>query len=208
MKPTSLRRYAAASAALGIFALILQLVLTVQLTRSQGGGIAAALWIYLDYFTILTSALAVTSLGAAAWGARTSPLVQSEGVTAIAACIVLVGIVYNVVLRGIWQPTGWQRVADELLHVVMPLLYLAYWWLATAVTRLRLKALLPWIFYPLGYLAYAMARGALDGRYPYPFLDVGVLGYPRVLANAVGVALAFLAIGALLAAVVRWRARR
>lgn len=202
------RRSAMAAAITGAFALALQLLLTVQLTRSQGGGIAAAIWIYLDYFTILTNALATVALVAVARGTGTARPISGEGVTAIAACMVLVGLVYNLVLRGSWQPTGWQRLADELLHVAMPLLYLACWWQVTARVSLRPRALLPWMLYPLGYLAYALARGAIDGRYPYPFLDVGVLGYAQVLANAAGVALAFFAVGALLAGIVRWRARR
>jgi hypothetical protein len=52
-----------------------------------------------------------------------------------------------------------------------------------------------------------MARGALDGWYPYPFLDVTTLGYPRVLLDACGMLLAFLAIGAVLLALGRWQAR-
>lgn len=208
MSPAALRRYAGASAVVGVFALTAQLLLTVQLTRRQGGSIAEAVWIYLDYFTILTNALATAALLGAARNAASSQRIRGEGTTAIAACMAVVALVYNLVLRGTWQPTGWQRLVDELLHVVMPLLFLAYGWHATAGKRLHAKVLLAWLLYPLGYLAYAMARGALDGRYPYPFLDVTVLGYPRVLANAAGVALAFCAVGALLAAVVQGRARR
>lgn len=212
MSVLHLHRFVALAGALGSFALLLQLLLTIRLTLAQGGSVPGGVWIYLDYFTILTNALAAAALLIAARGRDGSVLMRAESLTAIAACMLIVGLVYNLLLRGLWQPTGWQRLADELLHVAMPLLFLAYWWLATApVTRratLRWRGLLAWLLYPLGYLAYALARGMADGRYPYPFLDVAALGLPRVMANAAAVALAFVAVGAGLAGVLRWRARR
>ena len=192
----------------GWFALILQLLLTVRLAQSQGRSVLAGVWIYLDYFTILTNALVAVSLTVAARGPRGGMgrwLMQPESITAIAGSILIVGMVYNLVLRGIWQPTGWQRLADELLHVAMPLLYLIYWWLASARMRLRLRPLLGWLLYPLGYLLYALARGALDGRYPYPFLDVTALGLARVLRNGALVAGAFVLAGGMLFGVQRSR---
>lgn len=208
MNPPASRRLAVAGSAAGGFALVLQLLLTVQRTRSLGGSVLGGVWIYLDYFTILTNALAAAALLVAARGRDGSVLLRAHSVTAIAACMLIVGLVYNLLLRSLWQPTGWQRLADELLHVAMPLLFLAYWWLATTRATLRWRALLPWLLYPLGYLAYALARGMADGRYPYPFLDVGALGLPHVMANAAGVALAFVVVGAALAGVQRWRAPR
>lgn len=211
MTPAVRFRFAAVAAVIGGFALLLQLALTVRLVRTQGGGTLAGVWIYLDYFTVLTNVLVALALAVAARGPRHrlgQGLTAPAGLTAIATSIVMVGLVYNLLLRGLWQPTGWQRLADELLHVAMPLLFLAYWWLATAGTTLRWRTLLPWLLYPLGYLAYAMARGMADGRYPYPFLDLGALGLPRVMANAAVVALAFVLVGTALAAVLRWRARR
>lgn len=204
------RALAGIAAATGWFALSLQLLLTVQRTQAQGGGVLAGVWIYLDFFTILTNLLVAVSLTVAARGPRGACgrwLMRAESLTVTAASILVVGLVYNLVLRGIWQPTGWQRVTDELLHVGMPLLYLAYWWLATPRVALRLRPLLAWLLYPLGYLVYALARGALDGRYPYPFLDVAALGYARVLLNSVAVAGVFALVGGMLAGLQRWRSR-
>ncbi|HEU4669814.1 MAG TPA: Pr6Pr family membrane protein [Dyella sp.] len=189
----------------GVSALALQFALTLALAHRQGFGTGRALWIYLGYFTILTNALGALSLARLAAGRRTGVLARGEDRTAIAACLLIVGLVYNVVLRQTWHPTGWARVADELLHVAMPLLYLATWWAARERGRPVLPRLLAWMAYPLGYLAYALARGTLDGRYPYPFLDVARLGWMRVLGNATLVGLAFLGVGAALAG---WAARR
>ncbi|MDQ6646813.1 MAG: hypothetical protein M3Y93_06240, partial [Pseudomonadota bacterium] len=97
-------RFGSASAAtLGWFALALQLWLTVQLTRSQGGSILAGVWIYLDYFTVLTNGVLATALTVDACGARGRfgrGLVQPESVIGIAASMLVVGLVYNLALRG------------------------------------------------------------------------------------------------------------
>jgi FAR-17a/AIG1-like protein. len=197
------------AATIGWFALILQLLLTVQRTQLQGGSVLPGLDLP-GFLTILTNLLVAVSLTVAARGPRGAFgrwLMRAESLAATATSILIVGLVYNLVLRGIWQPTGWQRLVDELLHVVMPLLYLVYWWLATPRTPLRLRPLLAWLLYPLGYLVYALARGALDGRYPYPFLDVTTLGHARVLLNSLVVAAAFVLVGGVLAGVQLWRSR-
>lgn len=188
----------------GVFALGLQFALTLATVHRQGFGAERALWIYLGYFTILTNALGALSLARLAAGHRDGLFARDEDITAIAASLLIVGLVYNLVLRQTWHPTGWAEVTDELLHVAMPLLYLATWWVAgrgQAVSRSRLLA---WMAYPVAYLAYALGRAALDGRYPYPFLDVATLGWVRVMGNAALVGLAFLGIGAALA----WLAAR
>lgn len=206
---TTTRRLLTGAAALtGVFALTLQLVLTIRLGLAQGLGLVGSVWVYLDYFTILTNALATASLARIAADARGRLFVAPEDTTAIAACMLMVGLVYNLLLRQTWHPAGWARVADELLHVAMPLLYLATWWPSTEARAWRRSRLLAWLCYPLGYLAYALLRGAADGRYPYPFLDVTALGYPRVLGYSAAVALAFLLAGAVLAALAQRRARR
>lgn len=187
-----------------VFALGLQFALTLATVQRQGFGAERALWIYLGYFTILTNGLGALSLARLATGHRAGLLARDEDLTAIAASLLIVGLVYNLVLRQSWHPTGWAKVADELLHVAIPLLYLAMWWVA-GCTRIPSRArLLAWMAYPVAYLVYALGRAALDGRYPYPFLDVARLGWMRVLGNAALVGLAFLGTGAALA----WLAAR
>ena len=116
----------AGGASLGWFALALQLLLTVQLTRSQGGSTLAAVWIYLDYFTVhhqcragrradRRGARRHAAASAAGWCKRKasprSPPACWSWAWSTTSCCAACG-----------NPTGWQRLADELLHVVMPLL--------------------------------------------------------------------------------------
>ena len=114
------------------------------------------------YFTVLTNTLVATVLSYAAFGRASSaqrfflsPVVGS-GIT---ASIVLVALAYSVLLRHLWQPQGWQWVADELLHDVMPLVCVLYWWREVPKGSLRLWHLAAWTLYPAMYFAYALWRG-------------------------------------------------
>jgi hypothetical protein len=107
-------------------------------------------------------------------------------------------------LRHIWNPQGWQKIADVLLHDLIPLLYVAYWVVFVAKRSLRWKDALWWLIYPAAYFAYTLLRGVTTRWYPYPFLDVQVLGYARVSINAVLLLAAFLVAGLILIAIGRW----
>jgi hypothetical protein len=201
----------AAVALLGWFALLLQLVLAIRLSAADGRGTLAGIWTYLGYFTILTNLLVALALNAQALDLddRLGRFFRHPGVaTAIAANIAVVSIAYNLLLRQLWQPQGWQWLADVLLHDVMPALFLLFWWFVVDKAALRVRQIVSWLWYPLGYLVYVLARGAIDRWYPYPFLDVNAIGYGRVLINACGVGLAFIVIALLLLALARLQLRR
>lgn len=201
----------AAAALLGWFALALQLGLSIRMTTADGRSVMAGIWIYLGFFTILTNALVAIALSAQALGLddRIGRFFRRPGVTtAIAASIAIVMLTYNLLLRQLWQPQGWNLVADVLLHDVMPAVFLLFWWFVVPKETLRLRQLGAWLCYPLGYLAYALIRGAINRWYPYPFVDVNALGYPRVLINACGVAIAFIVAALSLLGLARWQLRR
>lgn len=206
-----LRASAALIAVLGWLALILQLVLTIQLATSLGRTVGSAVWQWLGYFTITTnllvaavsSKLAITTLGG--WQRRPSSA-DVQGTAAMS--IVVVGLIYNLVLRNLWQPQGWQWLADALLHSVIPALFVLHWWLFAPKRMLHWRRLPYWLIYPAAYLVYALIRGGINGWYPYPFIDVGTLGYARVALNAGGILLTFLAMACLLLSAARWHSRR
>ena len=192
--PPRLRAFAAISALIGWGALILQLYLLLRLTVADGRGVIVGIVNYLGFFTILTNILVALALSV--------PLVVPNSslgrffsrpgvITAVAAAIAQVGIIYSLLLRHTWNPQGWQFVVNELLHDVMPILFLIYWWFAVPRGAVRWRDIPLWCAYPLGYLLYVLARGELIGRYPYTFIDVGALGYGRVLVNAAGLLVAF-----------------
>ena len=205
------RSLAAVGCLLGTFGLALQLCFSIQMTEAKGGDALAGVWLYLGFFTILTNMLVAKVLGSAAIGPRNAitrfwlrPGVQ----TAAAMSIAIVSLIYNFMLRQLWQPSGWLLAADVIVHDIMPPLYLLYWWLAVPKRDLRWSQVLVWQSFPAAYFAYVLLRGAANGWYPYPFLDARTLGYGQVLVDAVLVLLAFIAVALALVALGRWQARR
>ncbi|MBX8468918.1 Pr6Pr family membrane protein [Pseudomonas sp. RIT778] len=205
------RRLITSAAVLGWAGLGIQLYLIFFARLSVGASLLGGLVSFFSYFTVLTNTLvavvltcAVTDRESAARRWFLQPWVSSG----IAVSIAVVGLAYSVLLRHLWHPQGWQFIADELLHDVMPLLFLAYWWLCVPKGTLRLKHLPLWLIYPLVYFAYALLRGHLLGAYAYPFIDVALLGYPQVFINAGGILLGFVLISSLVIGIDRWQGRR
>lgn len=172
------------------FAVLLQLVILKE-----------SIFNFISYFTILCNLLVATSLTAKIIAPNTklgSYFSLVTALTGIALNIFIVGLVYNTVLRGIWEPKGWQLVADNLLHVIVPVLYVLYWIVFVPKGTLRWKDGLSWIYFPMLYLVYSLIRGYFVGWYPYPFLNVIQFGYTQVFINAGFVVIAFLFFGAVL----------
>ncbi|WP_109126302.1 Pr6Pr family membrane protein [Dyella sp. C11] len=199
------------SALLGWFGLALQLWFSVRMSLDKGGTTLEGVWLFLGFYTILTNllvAVVLTVVGMDARG-RFGAFFARPGVqTAAAMSIVIVSAVYNLMLRQLWSPTGWLLIADMIVHDIMPVLYLVYWWLAVPKGTLRWSQVLAWQSYPAGYFFYVLVRGAVSGWYPYPFLDVTALGYVQVLIDAIAVLVAFVIVALLLVTIGRWQARR
>jgi hypothetical protein len=176
-----LKTAAALLAALAAWSMLgLQLALTLQ--NMAAAGLAAGLWRYLGFFTILTNlGVAVVASAMVVKPSLAGPRVR----LATAASILFVAVVYSLALRNVWHPTGWQAVADHGLHDATPLLFLVAWLLAdhgALKWRDALWAMAP----PLAYCLYAFARGAADGWYAYWFLDPHALS-PLKLAGCIAV---------------------
>ncbi|MFP5079193.1 Pr6Pr family membrane protein [Pedobacter sp. JCM 36344] len=166
---------------------------------------------FFSFYTILTNILVALCLTVlllkpnSRWGNFFS---RPNALTAITIYIAVVGILYNLILRQIWNPEGFQRVADELLHVVIPLLFILYWCIFAPKAGLGWKNAFPWLIYPLIYAIYILFRGALSGFYPYPFIDVNALGYNTVLLNSVGLFIGFFLLSLLFIAITKAVSRR
>ncbi|WP_300602083.1 Pr6Pr family membrane protein [Niabella sp.] len=178
------------------FAVVLQLCLMVLHTKNPPG---ETLLRFFSYYTILTNLLVAIygTLLLMNPGGRLSRFLLKPGTaTAITVYITIVGLVYNLVLRHLWSPEGWQWLVDELLHVGVPLLFILYWLVVVPKSTLGWKLIPGWLIYPAVYAICIFLRGAMSGFYPYPFVDVTVLGYPRALLNSVVLTGGFLLISA------------
>lgn len=182
-------------ALLGWFGVIGQLYLII-INRQQE--LLPTLVNFISYFTILTNTLVSVYFTTLWWRPSTRSVEffsrPSVG-TAITMYILVVGIVYNVILRFIWDPQGLQKIVDEILHTVNPIFFLGWWIICIRKTKLPWGSVGKWIIYPLVYCIYVLVRGAVTNSYPYPFMDVGQLGYQAVLINSLGVTALFLVLG-------------
>ena len=155
---------AAIAALVGWGGLALQLALLTEKV-----GLIEGLWRFVGFFTILTNFGAAVVATALVFRPA-SALAGGRARLMAATSILMVGLVYSIALRALWNPTGLQGLADEALHDAAPLLWLALWLLAPhqrlAWSEIR-WALLP----PVVYVAYSLLRGAVEGWYAYWFLD-------------------------------------
>jgi hypothetical protein len=191
------------NAGAALVAIVCWIGLAIQFTVTFGHQheIVGTLWALARFFTVTTNLLVALAMTWAAIGRRVTPVVTG-GLT---LSILLVGIVYGLLLRGLHPLTGPALLANFLLHDVAPVLT-ALWWLLFA-PRARLKWTAPWLWalYPLAYVAYILVRGRVDGRYPYPFMDVTRLGWTQAAMNLGGIALGFLICGFLMVWIDGWR---
>jgi hypothetical protein len=161
---------------------------------------------FFSFFTILTNCLAAVAMivPVVAPGTAVGRFFDRPSArTAIAAYILIVGVVYHLVLRNIWDPQGWALVADVLLHYVTPALFLLDWLLFVPKGRVPWRTIFSALAFPLAYIGWTLLHGAQTGWYPYPFVNVTELGLEKVLMNSAGLFGAFFAVTLLLTGINR-----
>lgn len=186
--PTIAARIAAALIALAAWA---GLAVQLQASTALTGSAVEAAWAMLRFFTVLTNLLVALLFTSIAVGRQAS--LSLLGGTTLA--IVTVGVVYELLLKGLLELSGGALLADFILHRVTPIAVPLYWLVFAPKGGTRPRDALLWALYPLGYFGYALVRGASDGRYPYPFIDVGALGWAQTGLNASLMAAAFILAG-------------
>ena len=153
---------------------------------------------FFSYFTVLSNCAATVVLGYGGIAALLGrPGVPDPVRGAVTLYMAVTGLVYAVALSD--TETGMLPWTNSVLHQVMPLLVLADWLLLPPLRPLRWGTTPRWLLFPALYLLYTLLRGPHAHWYPYPFLDPRPHGYAHVAVSALLVALAFLAVGALLA---------
>lgn len=177
--------------------LILQLYLQIV---NRTTSVAEAIIRFFSYFTILTNILVAISFTSLLFPKNISySFFSNNGVlTAVTIYILIVGLVYNIILRSQWDPKGLQLIVDNGLHTATPLLTLLYWFFYVSVKNIRWQQTLRWLIYPVLYLAYVLLRGSFSNFYPYFFINVSNLGYQIALQNAGLVTVTFLVVSFLL----------
>jgi hypothetical protein len=183
---------AIAGALVGAFGLALQFWLLYADMTQNGASPLEATWRYFAYFTILTNTFVTLVMARAALRPESyiglnAPTVELMAVTSI----LFVCIVYNVLLASRWDPQGWQKLADVIVHDAVPVIFALFWFL-------RPHGALSWrdagfaAIWPLAYAVYGLSRGAIDHFYPYFFMDPTAISYVQIAINLAGLVVAFL----------------
>jgi hypothetical protein len=140
---------------------------------------------FFSYFTILANILvAIYFTALIVQGNSRHRLLSAPGaLTAIAGYITIVGLIYQIALRHLWQPEGQQWVIDELLHTIIPLAVIFFWYFNESSFPIRFQQIGVWLIFPLVYFILILILGGFSNFYPYPFVSVSALGLIRVLVN-------------------------
>lgn len=188
------------------FGLSLQFYLIYDNAMRNDIPLAGEVLRFFSYFTILTNLLVAIALSNMLRrpGSRVGKFFASAGTqTAIALYIGVVGLVYSVALRHIWNPTGWQLVADRVMHDMVPIFYILYWAFLAPKERLPWTNAFWWLLYPAIYCIYVLIRGAVVQVYPYHFIDKNLLTWPQLLINIAILMVVFLGLGLMIIALNR-----
>lgn len=216
----------AAVAVLVAIAVIVQAQLSIGGAIRNGKDVGTTAVNFFSFFTILSNVLTVVVLvWAVVWFfSRGLPGGAEPRTLAIAlACVttymVITGLVYNTLLRGIELPQGstvpW---SNEVLHVVAPLFLLIDLFIGPRRRSLGWSAVAAVLGFPLVWVVYTMVRGPLvtnpaNGApywYPYPFLDPNspaTGGYLGSFAYIVGIAVGIAIVATIVVVVGRFRGR-
>ncbi len=206
LKTTSNKLFAAVIGFTALFAIAVQLYSNIVVNKA-GLTVAEHLLRFFTFFTILTNLLIGICCVCVAASVNNF-FTKIKVLNAAVVYITIVGIIYNVVLRGQFVLTGVDKFLNELLHVIVPALYIIYWVLFVPKNNLQWKHALPWVWYPLIYLGIVLIRGAVSNYYPYPFVDVTTIGYGKALLNSFFVTLAFLFISFLFIGIAKLLSRK
>ena len=187
--------YRMAAAAVAWFAILLQYYITIT---KPGAPFLEATVRYFSFFTILTNILVALALTLPWLSPDSKPgrfFTQPSVRTAILTYIIIVAVIYHYLLAKLWNPQGWQLVADTIEHVVTPTLYVIDWVLFVPKGTVKWKSAFVWLGYPLVYAVYSLIHGAVTGFYPYPFINVGEFGYDKIFVNMGVLVLVFFGLG-------------
>ncbi len=178
------------------FAVVLQYYLTLQ---NRVATIPETTVRFFSFFTIWSNTLIAiyfTSLLTKNTGIKRFFL-RAGNLTAITVYITVGFLIYQFVLRQLWSPQGIHKVVDELLHTVVPIYFITFWFLYEEKEKLKWAQMPVWLTFPLIYLLYIMIRGNFSGFYPYPFVDLPKIGLQKFIVNSIWMTIAFIFFAAL-----------
>ena len=188
-----------------IAAVIGQIFVSLDFWRSNGvTNIGSNVVNFLSFFTIdsniAAAAILLIGVGLSIAGRTVDPVWFAVSRASVTTYMVVTGIVYNLLLRGVELPQGstlgW---SNEVLHLIAPTYLLIDWLFAPGRRPLGAKRIWPILVFPILWVVYTLVRGpfVIDQVYgnafwyPYPFLNpnTSANGYLSVAFYVVLIAL-------------------
>jgi hypothetical protein len=194
------RLFFGATAAIVTFGLVLQLILAISKESGAGAfeSTPARIVNFFSFFTVQSNILVAVTTGLLARNlARRSTVFQVLRLDAV-ICIAVTGVVFHLALSSLQELTGWDALADLILHTLSPILGPLGWVLFGPRGHLSPRVVQLAVIAPVGWLGYALAYGAVvedrngNDYYAYPFMNVQLHGYAVALLRCALVAVLFL----------------
>jgi hypothetical protein len=139
------------------------------------------------YFTFLSNFLVgLTSLLLAIRLQRTSTVFHACRIAGV-VCIVITGVVFNLLLREAPPDTPVEHVNDTIQHIVTPILTPIVWLVFDPRGQVTWKRIGLASAIPLAWLAFTLVRGPFLDWYPYSIMDVPRMGYDGVAVYLVAI---------------------
>lgn len=208
-------------------AVVAQFISSASGAAAAGRDIATTVANFFSFFTILSNVSAAVVLLLLAVrhlrrrrstrdGAEIDPRALATALAYVSTYMIVTGVVYNLLLRGLpLQPetVGW---SNEILHVWGPLFLLLDVLLGAGRRRLPWTAALGAAVFPIAWIVYTLLRAPLITNpttgapywYPYPFLDPNTGGWSSVMVYIVVIAVAIVALAFGIVAIGRARGIR
>jgi hypothetical protein len=165
---------------------------------------------FFSFFTILTNTIVFFCSALLLFGGKcklNSFFKKCTTITAITVYILIVGMVFNFLLRSLIDLKGHHLIVSEIFHTVVPVLFLLYWLFFVSPEKISFKVILFWLIYPIMYIIYTLFHGIMTNFYPYPFIDVTKLGFETAFVNGTFVLIAFVVLSVILISISKMRTK-
>ena len=127
-----------------------------------------------SYYTIQSNLLVAAALALSIWGRvkdREDSLLLVLFKSGTVLWILVTGIVYHLMLSGLWHPGGRTAFANLAVHYCTPLGMFLNWLIFEKKGRYKFIFAFYWLSYPFLYIIGSWLRGWLTGFYPYWFFN-------------------------------------
>ncbi|MCM0667395.1 Pr6Pr family membrane protein [Flavobacterium tyrosinilyticum] len=161
---------------------------------------------FFSFFTITTNTIVFLCSALLLFGGKSKANVffrKCTTLTAITVYILIVGIVFNLLLRSTLHLEGHHLIVSEIFHTVVPILFFVFWLFFVSPEKISFKVISYWLIYPIIYIIYTLFHGLATEFYPYPFIDATQLGFQTAIINGFFVLLSFVILSIILISIFR-----